>query len=199
MNTVTSLCNECILLEEGQMLASGTPDVISDLYYSSGAGRIGSRLSFNSDKERPGTDIAKLCEARLINERGHEASNFDRSEKVGVEITYEVLWAGCSLIPNFRVLMQDLCIFISSPSGGIEVAPGLYKSTMWIPSKFLNSGYYTIAVALSSPSPVVVHFYEGEALQFHVTEDITDPDRNGYTLQIPGFIRPVLNWDFEKA
>lgn len=198
MSTVTSLCNECILLDKGEMRASGAPDVISDLYYSSGAGGVGPRLSFKSDKERPGTDVAKLCEARLINDQGQEASNFDRSEKVGVEITYEILRTGGPLVPNFRVLMQDVCIFISSPSEIAELGPGFYKATMWIPSRFLNSGYYTIALALSSLSPVVVHFYEADALQFHVTENITAADRNGYALQIPGFIRPILDWDLEK-
>ena len=71
---------------------------------------------------------------------------------------------------------------------------GVYKVVMWIPADFLNQGLYLAGLALSSMSPVVVHFYERDAIVFEVIENIDKRDAD-YKQNIPGVIRPKLNWD----
>lgn len=51
--------------------------------------------------------------------------------------------------------------------------------------------------ALSTMSPVVVHFYEQEAIIFEVIEDINKRNSK-YKQHIPGVLRPALNWDFHR-
>jgi lipopolysaccharide transport system ATP-binding protein len=61
----------------------------------------------------------------------------------------------------------------------------------------LNEGLYVLGIALSSMSPVVVHFFEQEALHFTVVDDLRDPHRNDYTQAVPGPVRPQLEWHLE--
>jgi lipopolysaccharide transport system ATP-binding protein len=106
-------------------------------------------------------------------------------------MVFEVLQPHFRLVPNFHVFLQDQYAFVSSPAENDVLAPGLYKSTMWIPADFLNQGLYVVGVALTSLGPNRVHFYPQDALRFHVTERELDE----FTLGIPGAVRPVLDWE----
>ena len=74
---------------------------------------------------------------------------------------------------------------------------GVYKAIMWMPPHFLNVGFYTAGLALSTMSPVKVHFYEKEAIIFEVIEDI-NMRLTEYKSNIPGVVRPKLNWSIER-
>jgi lipopolysaccharide transport system ATP-binding protein len=190
MTTVASLCTQCVLLEKGVIQAIDKPRAIADIYFSSGQSGAGSTLSFAIDSARPGDGVAKLCSARIHDNNFKSIESVDRTEKIGVEMIFEVLQSGFRLVPNFHVFLQDQYAFVSSPPQNDVLAPGLYKSTMWIPANFLNQGLYVIGVALTSLGPNRVHFYPQDALRFHVTEK--DPDE--FTLGVPGPVRPALDW-----
>jgi lipopolysaccharide transport system ATP-binding protein len=190
MATVTNLCTRCVLLDKGIVQAIDSPRTIADLYFSSGQSRAGSSLNFDSDAERPGDDVARLCSARIHNDSFEEVESIDRREKIGVEMTFEVLKSGYRFLPNFHVFLQDQYAFVSSPPQNDELARGIYKSTMWIPRDFLNDGLYVVGVALTSLDPTRVHFYPQDALRFHVSEE----KKEDFMLGIPGVVRPTLDW-----
>jgi lipopolysaccharide transport system ATP-binding protein len=194
MATVTSLCSQCVLLERGKVSAFGPPHKIADLYFS-GANGGGPNLGYERNALRPGDDIVQLCGARVVNCNFEQVDAINRDEPVGVEMTFEVFKGGHQLVPNFHVFLQDQPVFVSSPAAAGELSPGIYRSVMWVPPRFLNNGLFVVAVAVSSMKPVVVHFFEQDALRFHVIDDPFDSRRNGYTREIPGVIRPDLEWD----
>jgi lipopolysaccharide transport system ATP-binding protein len=198
MVTVTSLCSRCVLLDGGEVRAFDDARTIAELYFSSARAGAGSALNFSSEAARPGDDFAKLGNARLVNERFEAVDEIDRGEQIGVEMTFEVLKGGCRLMPNFHVFLQDQYAFVSSPAQNEVLDPGTYRSTMWIPRNFLNEGLYVVGVALTSVDPIVVRFYEQDALRFHVLEGRADSIRKDYTLGIPGVVRPRLDWDLVK-
>ena len=194
MATVTSLCEQCILLERGEIQNLGEAHKIADLYFS-GGGRSGSSFLYSEELLRPGDAIAQLCGARIVNSRLEEFDSINRDDTIGVEMTFRILKGGYRLVPNFHVFLQDQCAFVSTPRQGGTLSAGVYRSTMWIPSRFLNNGLFVVGLALTSMNPLVVHFYEQDALRFHVLDDLHDSSRNGYTQAFPGVVRPDLKWD----
>jgi lipopolysaccharide transport system ATP-binding protein len=192
MTTLVSLCTQCVLLDKGVVQAIDKPPIIAEMYFSSGRNGAGASLSFASDAERPGDDVARLCCARIHDSNFKDAGDIDRAERIGVEMTFEVLKPGYRLAPNFHVFLQDQYAFVSSPQQNDPMLPGLYSSTMWIPEHFLNNGLYVVGVALTSLDPTRVHFYQQDALRFHSSEGVVEEST------IPGVVRPVLNWNLVR-
>jgi lipopolysaccharide transport system ATP-binding protein len=191
MTTVASLCTQCVLLDKGVVKAIDTPRVIADLYFSIGQNRMGSSLDFASDAAMPGDDVVRLCCARVHDSSFRNVDDIDRGQKVGVEMTFEVRKPGYRLMPNFHVFLQDQYAFVSSPPQNNVLAPGIHRSTLWIPRNFLNDGVYVVGVAVTSLEPTRVHFYLPDALRFHVSE----MKSQDFLVGMPGVVRPMLDWD----
>jgi lipopolysaccharide transport system ATP-binding protein len=191
MTAVLDLCTRCVFLDKGKVQAIDHPREIADLYFSSGQNNPVSKLNFESDGKMPGDDVARLCSARVHDSSFANVEHIDRSEKVGVEITFEVRQPGYRLMPNCHVFLQGQIAFVSAPSKRNVLAPGVYRATLWIPRKLLNDGTYVVGVALTSLNPIQVHFYLPDALSFRVSEK-KSPD---LMLALPGVVRPELDWN----
>jgi lipopolysaccharide transport system ATP-binding protein len=189
MTTVANLCTQCVLLDKGVVQAVDTPQTISDMYFSSS--QITGGSCFAPDAEQPGDGVARLCSARVHDVNLKSVGGIVRDERVGVEMIFEVLKSGYNMLPNFHVFLQDQYAFVSSPPQIDQMAPGLYRSTMWIPADFLNQGVYVVGVALTSLGPTRVHFYQQECLRFRVSEKAAE----NISVRIPGAVRPVLDWN----
>ena len=198
MTTVNSLCDRCLLLEQGRVKSLGGTVEVTKLYFGGGAGN-GSELRFDNPEARLGDSVARLVHARLVN-GDRDLIEFARIDQpVGIEMTFEVLVAGLRLVPNFHIFTQGQYAFVSSPASNSMLDPGVYRSTMWIPARLLNEGLYYIGLALTSVNPLVVHFNYQDAMYFSVLDDLRDPSRNDYTLAVPGIIRPRLEWDVQEV
>jgi lipopolysaccharide transport system ATP-binding protein len=194
MSTITSLCDECILLNQGEIQALGPSHKVVDLYFSEGS-HGGSTIEYETQHSRPGDNIARLCSAKIVNAKFEIVDAVSRGEPLGVEMVFEVLQSGHRLLPNFHVFLQDQYAFVSSPRRDEPLTAGIYRSVMWIPPRFLNNGLFVVGLALTSMSPVVIHFFEQDALRFHVIDNLFDESRNDYTQEYPGVVRPDLQWD----
>jgi homopolymeric O-antigen transport system ATP-binding protein len=198
MTTVTSLCNHCLLLERGTARAFGAAAEITRQYFGNSTGG-GARLSYSRGEHRPGDSAARLVGARLVDQEGASVDFVRRNDAVGIEMTFEMLRDGLSPIPNFHVFTQGQYAFVSSPESNHRLATGVYRSVMWIPSRFLNEGIYSIGLALTTVNPIVVHFNAQDALHFSVVDSLDDPSRNDYTQAVPGILRPRLEWSVERS
>jgi lipopolysaccharide transport system ATP-binding protein len=153
-------------------------------------------LGYKENSSRPGDSVVQLCGARIVNGKLQELDALSRDEPIAVEMTFEVLQGGHRLVPNLHVFLQDQCAFVSAPRSNEVLSPGLYQSRMWIPPRFLNNGLFVVGLAVTSMNPIVIHFFEQDALRFHVIDDVFDASRNDYTGEFPGVVRPDLQWDF---
>jgi lipopolysaccharide transport system ATP-binding protein len=138
MAAVTSLCKQCILLDHGEIQGIGQAHKIANLYFSGGS-RSGSFVNYSEDFSRPGDDVVQLCGARIVNSELEEFDRVNRNDTIGVEMTFKVLKDGYRLVPNFHVFLQDQYAFVSSPRQSNALSAGVYRSTMWIPSRLLNN------------------------------------------------------------
>ncbi len=114
---------------------------------------------------------------------------------------YEVLKPGSILVPNYHFYNEEgVCAFLASdpdPEWRKRPRPvGRYLSTVWIPGNFLAEGSLVVGAALSTMDPVVVHFYERDAVAFQVIDSLDgDSARGDFAGPFPGIVRPLLKWN----
>jgi lipopolysaccharide transport system ATP-binding protein len=114
---------------------------------------------------------------------------------------YEVLRSSHVLSPNFHFHNEEgVCAFIANESdptwrGRIRPA-GRYASAALIPGNFLSEGTLFVGAAISTMNPLLVHFYERDAVAFQVFDSMDgDTARGDYAGPIPGVVRPMLQWN----
>jgi lipopolysaccharide transport system ATP-binding protein len=196
LTTINTLCDRCLLLNQGGIELEGPTETVTKSYFAGGA-KNGGALLYYTGNDRPGDDIAKLCSARLINVEG-EAIEFARiDQKIGVEMVFEILGSPAKTVPNLHFFTQGQCAFVSARQITEPLSSGVHRVVAWIPECFLNEGIYIVNLALTTMSPQKVHFHEQDSFYFNVVDNLYDEKRNGYVHAIPGVIRPILEWELE--
>ena len=194
MTAINALCSKSILLKKGSISKIGTTqEVVS--YYLSTDNLITSSMHWTPENA-PGDEYAKLFSIRLINENYEEIKSSDISQKIGIEFVFEIIKKGTPKLPNLHLhTIRGECVFVCAEKEiTILKESGKFKSISWIPANLLNVDTYTIGVALSTMSPVKVHFWVPDAIIFETFEDLTKRT-NAYNQSMPGIIRPAIEWE----
>jgi lipopolysaccharide transport system ATP-binding protein len=199
MPAITRLCDRTILLDEGRVIADGpSPQVVTG-YLRSGLGTTAAREWPDLDRA-PGNEIVRLCAVRVRTEDGRISEAMDIRRPVGIEVEFKVLKSGHVLVPNLPFNNEEgVCIFhVSDTDPHWKRRPrpeGVYVSTVWVPGNFFSEGTVVVGVAISTMVPVVVHFYERDAVAFQVIDSLGgDSARGDFAGKYPGIVRPLLNW-----
>jgi lipopolysaccharide transport system ATP-binding protein len=195
LNTVNSLCDECLLLENGRVKQIGPTAEVTAAYFNSNQDDSGPQLDLRNAPL--GDDVALLHGASLVNGAGEAISHARLDTVFGIEITYELRRFDQPVIPNLHFFSAGTCAFVTSPITIPQLQPGLHKAVVWIPTGLLNAGSYDINIAASSMTPVRVHFHVMDRFSFSVLEDLNDPARHNYVQAVPGIVRPRLRWDLD--
>jgi lipopolysaccharide transport system ATP-binding protein len=202
MAAVTRLCRRAILLDEGRVLRDGSSHQVVSAYLGSGLGTTSERR-WVDPAQSPGNEKARLSAVRVRTEDGQITDAADIRRPVGVEMEFEVLVPGLVLVPNYHFYNEEgVYVFHSSdqdPAWDRRARPlGRYKSTAWIPGNLLAEGTMIVGVALTTPTPLEVHFYERDVVAFQVIDSMDgDSARGDYAGRIPGVVRPLLQWETE--
>lgn len=199
MAAITRLCGRAILLDQGRVLHDGPAHDVAAKYSRSSLGSTAVR-EWPQAHTAPGNDIVRLRAARIRTDAGDVVESVDIRKRVAIEMEFDVLKPGHVLVPN-HVLTNDQGIEICyvhdcDPTWRRRPrAVGRYISRAWIPGNFLSEGTLIIGVAISTHDPVVVHYYEPEALSFQTIDSVEgDSARGDYAGIMPGIIRPMLEW-----
>jgi lipopolysaccharide transport system ATP-binding protein len=197
MTAMNSLCDTVMYLKDGMVERTGQPNEVINYYLSHGS-EITTYRSWENGSS-PGDDAVKLKEARLVNRNGDSINLVNFHDVVGIEFSYQVLIKGFCPIPNIHLFNEkgDYIFTSAETQNNFFSAPGIYKTTMWLPSHFLNDGRYVAAVATTTVIPQRIHFYERDVLVFDVIEDM-NLRPSEYRGNIPGIIRPKLDWNTER-
>lgn len=199
MPAITRLCQRTILLDSGQVLADGPSHKVVSSYLQAGLGTMAAR-EWPELEKAPGNEIVRLRGMRVKTEDGRISEAVDIRQPVGIEMEFEVLKDGHTLVPNYHVLNEEgVCVFIASdhdPQWFRRPRPaGTYASTAWIPGNYLSEGTLIVGAAISTMDPVTVHFFERDAVAFQVIDNLEGNSARGdYAGHIPGVVRPLLHW-----
>jgi len=120
---------------------------------------------------------------------------------VGIEMEYEVLQPGHTLLPYYRVFNHEgvkvfSAVDLDPAWRGRSRPTGRYISTAWIPGNLLAEGMLYIEPAIRSPEYKNWHLREPEAIAFQVIDSMDgDTARGNFTGRMAGAVRPLLKWD----
>lgn len=200
MSAVSRLCKRVILLEQGRVTHDGpTPQVVND--YLGANWSIVAERGWQDLDQAPGNEVVCLRRVRVRTEEGETAETIDITRPIGIEMTYEVSESGHVLIPVYHFYNQEgLHIFAAQdnqPEWRRKPRPvGQYTSTAWVPGNFLSEGNVIVDVGINTYIPVTLaHFLAREVVGFKVVDTLSgDSARGDYTGEVPGVVRPLLDW-----
>jgi lipopolysaccharide transport system ATP-binding protein len=199
MNAVNSLCSSCVYIKDGKLQSQGSTAKIISTYLNSSEINTYS-VSYN-ENEMPGDELVRVSSIDIINKRQEALKKITIHEPFGIKVSYQII-KGSQYNPlvniHFHTSKGEFA-FVTADSCKDEVGKldGEYQSTVWIPENLLNVGFYSIDVAVSTVSPVVVHTCLKSVLGIEVIEDVNLRE-NEYKQEIPGVVRPKLKWETIK-
>jgi|CXWL01.1.fsa_nt_gi lipopolysaccharide transport system ATP-binding protein len=203
MQAMTRLCSRVIWLKDGVIERDGEVEQIVGEYLHEQS-KTGAEKNWEIEDAAPGDDVARLLRVRVSDETGASPSTLDIKKPIAVEMTYKVLTGGNVLIPNMHFYnAHGVCLFVSHDWYGgwrtLERDPGVYTSTVSIPGNFFAEGSIFVGAALTTYQPFEIHFFEKDVITFVVFDSFEgDTARGDYAGELPGIIRPVLNWETSK-
>jgi lipopolysaccharide transport system ATP-binding protein len=200
MPAVTRLCKRALLLNEGKLLAEGPAHTIVRTYLSRVSdSSIGERV-WRNPQEMPGGEVARLCAVRMKREDDQIGNAVSISKTIEIEIEYDVLKPGYTLLPHFQLVNEEEVLVFKAldvdPNWRKRSRPvGHFVSRAQIPGNLLQEGMHFVGVALITLEPIIVQFYETDVVAFQVIES-TDGEsaRGDYAGDISGVVRPLLKW-----
>lgn len=200
MPSVLRLCNRVILFDQGGVLADGKPRDVISRYLDSGLGASADR-EWSSPDEAPGDDLCRLKAVRVIQDRRVE-EEIDIASPVELEAEYWLLHdTDLHPLVNLHLVNEDgVLLFITADSANFSwrAAPrraGVVRARCRVPAHFLAEGRLFVLAAISSLNPTVVHAMEADAVSFHVVDRTQgDGARGEWASDVPGVIRPLLQW-----
>ena len=205
MPAVTRLCQRCIMLSGGELVADGAAHDIVASYMHEGFG-TSSEKQWEDANNAPGGETVRLRKIRVRNEQGQTIDSVDIRKPVAIEMTIEVLKGGYVILPVFHLINDDgIVVFASLDSDkewrSKQRPSGTYVCTGWIPGNFLSEGNFFITAGTATLNPVVKEFKEQDVIGFNVVDSTEgDSARGDWANHLPGVVRPLLKWetDFSK-
>ena len=200
MPAITRLCDRTILIDEGRVVEDGPSHRVVSRYLNSGLGTTASR-EWPDPQRAPGSEIARLRAVRGRDEAGKVQEAMDIRRPVGVEMEFEVLQAGHSMMPHYHFYDQNGVQVFSThdvdPDWRRKPRPtGRYLSTAWIPGNLLSEGTLFVGAALVTLEPTVLQFYERDAVAVQIIDSQDgDSARGDWAGEMKGAVRPLLKWE----
>ncbi|MDP4129309.1 MAG: ABC transporter ATP-binding protein [Bacteroidota bacterium] len=186
MHALRNLCNRALLLEKGQIVASGDPEQVISQYLKSGEEQfLGNDYSLKP--AMPGNEYIRVQKVELVPEyiQEHPFIDIRTPLRIKFEFWYDVeepgdLMAGIHLFNFTGEFIFDLT------SGRKTFQKGLLRGECLIPGNFLNDGSYYISIVFIRNATIRL-FYLESCLSF----DVEDYRENGsWYGKWPGIVRP---------
>lgn len=196
MSAMRTLCSKGLYLRNGRIMDEGDINSVIEKYLSTSAETLVKRDYESSDF---GDNVVQLISARLLDQHLKEATVLDFYAGGFIEYTYQIKESGYSPLPNVHLynVNGDCVMIVAENEANITGEIGRYQTRVHIPPHLLNDGRYVAGIAASTMIPEKVHFYDPKALIFDVVEDM-ERRSSSYRGNIPGIVRPELNWSTIK-
>lgn len=198
MQAIQAMCNKTVLLDGGKVARQGATKLVVQEYLASklslpGGGMCTLDKIWDSSSEAPGNENIRISRLRVV----PDLDDFEGLITIEVPLRIEFFYSlsvpveSYVFAMHFRNISGEL-IFITG-STHKNVKPGEYKSTGHIPGDFLNSGIYSMDLYfVKDISNVLFNIADLMVFEVHDVER-----ESGWLGEIPGAVRPKLQWEFE--
>lgn len=205
MQAVTRLCHRALLFDKGQMLKDGPAQAVVNEYLGD-SWKVSAERTWPHADEAPGNEIVRLRGVRVRNEEGETVESREIQNRVGIEITYEVLQADQVLTPKVDILNEEGIFLFTSHDVNSDWRrrprpSGLYVSTIWFPGNFFAEGNLLVNVGIASHTPATrLHVQQERVVTFQIVDRLgADSARGDFVGPMPGLIRPLFTWETEVS
>jgi lipopolysaccharide transport system ATP-binding protein len=198
MGAISSLCPRCLLINNGQIMEIGDSTNVILKYYSSDNSNA---AFFKPDNHKNLDKDIEIISGWIENDLGQVQNSFGLNEEFLVCLKYKILKDQKSIpVPNFHFFSYDgNYAFVSQPNYDLPKKNGTYIAKCKIPQFFFNNRTYFVGLAITSYHEVGydVNFFETNALSFIIKDEMNYHElrRYNYAGEIPGMMRPLLNWE----
>jgi lipopolysaccharide transport system ATP-binding protein len=200
MVAVKAMCTTAILLNDGVVVAQGSPSRVVNSYL--GAGRISrAEIAWADQAKAPGTTAFRLRAVRLRNSADEVTSEVSAHESFFVDVEYVNLSPGTSLGATILLFNSDGVHVFSSLSNrepnwhGKNFPAGVFRSVCEIPGGLLPEGCFEVSVIIWANNYSLFH-REDSVIEFQVHESAEI--RSDYFGDWLGVVRPMLDWQTQK-
>jgi lipopolysaccharide transport system ATP-binding protein len=191
LGMISTLCQRCIHLDAGRVLADGpTAEVVKVYMDAVTAVSEGNKNQLHIPRSE--AMPAQVRMLRLVDEHGTPKNEFDVFEKRYVEAEFEVNEEGLSFV-FYYYLMRNQEILICSHENDLDPSrfdirrKGVYKYRISLPT-YLKAGTYSFAsIGLMIPNQGPVHELQN-VLDFNLEELTFDPSLSGFSSKRPGAV-----------
>lgn len=202
MPAITRLCKRALLLNRGEVVREGAAYEVVDHYLH--AGHIKPCEEWPDPAQAPGNEVVRLRAVRVKTAAGQVADVIDIRKPMRVEIEYDILKAGHTVVAQFGFNTEDDVIaFVVNDRDPVWYRrprpTGRYVSTAWIPGNFLSEGTMIVGGGIFSEDPWQEHCDVPRVVGFRVIDPGTgDTARGDVTGRWEGVVRPLLKWTTER-
>jgi lipopolysaccharide transport system ATP-binding protein len=201
MPAITRLCKRVVLLEAGRLVSDGEPHTVVNRYLSA-SWKTGALREWSDETDTLGDAVVRLRRVRVCDEQGAATAVVDIRRQFRIEITYDVLDAGHTLLPVVELYNEEGTeVFTTHDTGEEwrrrERPAGRYTSAVKIPGNLLAEGSLLAHVSVMSHFPAtILHVRETSAVAFQIVDtNEGDTARGDYVGPLPGVVRPLLEWE----
>jgi lipopolysaccharide transport system ATP-binding protein len=134
---------------------------------------------------------------------GRISQSLDIRQPFQIEMEYDVVKGGHVLLPHFGIVNEHgESVFVTvDQDAQWRQRPrpeGSYVSSVWIPGNLLAEGMLFVNCHLLTLFPETKQFSEFNAVAFQVVDSLEgDSARGDYAKNMPGIVRPLLEWNTE--
>jgi len=199
MGAVMNLCPRTLLLDAGEIKASGPTDIVVDTYLTESMSLEG-QVVF--PKERQHADRGVRFEAvRILDSNGNPSGTVDLAGGFTVEMDFEVSEPTRNLVLSYELSdPAGACVFLSTDRDAVPVdigyvlSPGRYRASCFIPAPYLRKGSYFISLSCFTTTQLFDDIHN--AIAFEVID--TGGKGLRYAQERHGVIAPILPWDIAE-
>lgn len=201
MRAITRMCKRAMLLNKGEVVQEGDAHEVVNHYLH--AGHIQPTAEWLDPAQAPGNEVVRMRAVRVKSDAGGVTDLVDIRKPIRVEIEYDVLKPGHTIVAQFGFnTEEDIIAFVVNdrdPAWYRRPRPvGRYTSTAWIPGNFLSEGTMVVGGGLYSEDPWHEHCDIPRVVGFRVVDPGTgDTARGDVSGRWEGVVRPLLKWSTE--
>ncbi|MEO5713805.1 MAG: ABC transporter ATP-binding protein [Luteolibacter sp.] len=199
MNAVQSLCDRCLLLQQGRLVASGPTAEIIHKYLNKESQELQWRAS---EADRFGSNHFKPLSFTLVNENLIPFStDIEARDKIGFLIEGEIDELDPALNVGFAIYTStNVLLFWSYQSDTVrnqwpDFKKGLNRIVAWLPGHILNEGDYRVELmaSLHYRAWICQPGSNSPSINLRITGGLSDSPI--WMEARPGILAPVLQYD----
>ncbi|MDR3742176.1 MAG: ABC transporter ATP-binding protein [Terracidiphilus sp.] len=195
MLAIDGLCTRAICLHDGKAILDGPPRVVTSEYLKNWLPQYAD-VVFGDFATAPGHEMIRLHRASVRPQHAEDRDRITVRTPILVEFEY---WSAVEHAPLNLVAQvsneHGIDVFTTANFNAPELPKGLTRSSFLIPGDLMNNGTYRVTlIALLGMQSYVTEW--NDVVTFEVYDSASEL-RGAYHDELPGAVRPHLEWQTE--